>query len=1246
MQGLRAPALLLASALTVSCGGGGSGGPPAASVQQDGSPTTNTQQGVKQYIQQDGPLPADVQEYIQQNGPSPTDVRQHVLQGGPPPTSVQHNVQNNVLQQNVVTPPGGLWSATLTVGSGGSRGFTHKGYCNLDSYPAQAVRSRYACSDIWGTPTQVYNGESYGSLSSDSFQYKGQQIRVLGLYIGRDKNTPHGNDVYVVLDQALDADVRLTVNGQTKGGWSYYFVGGTLGHYTHHYVIGHAHSDFQDGGSLTVGLAYPADPQIRLTAIAGNRQVTLSWSAPWQGETVTGYQYQRSKRPGLVFGPIDPEHGFPLAVPSGPWTDIPGTGLSHVVTDLDNEVYHYFRVRSMNGSTVVRTSHMSSALPLVPLERAPSLQVRATGPNGVFVTVGFLRALLEHGSVWVDMEVRAQGESDWRQVVWQPDTHALNHNRRRLEWRFEGLAPETTYEYRMRWQNGVSISPWSEVTSATTEAAPTHQTVVAVSNLGQANTSSGLSFSGGNEYAQAFTTGPAADGYALENIRLDFRTGSSGTGLISVELRGPYTSGNSPSSPTDTPLIATLNSPNQDGAGVKTFTVPSDTQLSPNTTYVLRLQHYTGTANTTPTLNRANSNAEDSGGLPGWSIANSRHQRGPAPASWVTPSDEIKIEVTATVPVSSLNSARSTRFSPDSLSVADARATEGQDATVDFTVSLSRAQKQAVTVDYATADGTATAGADYTATSGTLAFRAGETEKTVKVPILDDAVNEGEETFRLLLSNASGAAIADGTAIGTIVNADLLQTMWLSRFGRAVATQLTDAVSERIAGGSSSSHVTLGGQRVELSQLTGEDADPKALSEWLDTKTEGHTRALTGRELLLGSSFHLAGGEGSSLAAWGRVVTSDFEGKDDAGTGKMHIDGDTVTGMFGADAQWGDRLMVGAVISRSEADGTFTSPGVDSGEVESTLTAVSPYARLDVNEQVSVWGLLGYGTGEMDIIQAARETDAGEAVPERRTETDIEMRLGAGGVRAALLQATEAGGMDLALKADWFFVEMESDQAENTEATETDSSRVRLALESSRLFTLEGGGLLRPGLELGVRHDGGDAESGAGVEVGGRIAYADPSSGLSVNANARWLAAHKDSSYEEWGASASVQLDPGDGGRGLSFSLTPVWGAPGSGVEGLWSMHDAGALAYGHEFEARQHLEAQAGYGLLGPGGMGVLTPSIGASLAKGGANTWRMGAHWALRPEASLELEGTYLESAADEAPRHDVILRFMTHW
>ena len=99
---------------------------------------------------------------------------------------------------------------------------------------------------------------------------------------------------------------------------------------------------------------------------------------------------------------------------------------------------------------------------------------------------------------------------------------------------------------------------------------------------------------------------------------------------------------------------------------------------------------------------------------------------------------------------------------PVALSVADASAREGAGATMDFAVTLSRAAAGKVTVRYATRNGTAKKGKDYGKAKGKLVFAAGETSKTVSVAILDDAHDEGAETFTLRLSKPKGAVIADG----------------------------------------------------------------------------------------------------------------------------------------------------------------------------------------------------------------------------------------------------------------------------------------------------------------------------------------------------------------------------------------------------------------------------------------------------------------------------------------------------
>jgi hypothetical protein len=109
-----------------------------------------------------------------------------------------------------------------------------------------------------------------------------------------------------------------------------------------------------------------------------------------------------------------------------------------------------------------------------------------------------------------------------------------------------------------------------------------------------------------------------------------------------------------------------------------------------------------------------------------------------------------------------------------SISVNDVAILEGNSGTsfLTFTVSLSAASGQTVKVDYATADGKATAGSDYSAKSGTLTFAPGQTSMTVSIAIKGDTLVEADETFFLNLSHALSATLADAQGVGTILNDD------------------------------------------------------------------------------------------------------------------------------------------------------------------------------------------------------------------------------------------------------------------------------------------------------------------------------------------------------------------------------------------------------------------------------------------------------------------------------------------
>ena len=578
------------------------------------------------------------------------------------------------------------------------------------------------------------------------------------------------------------------------------------------------------------------------------------------------------------------------------------------------------------------------------------------------------------------------------------------------------------------------------------------------------------------------------------------------------------------------------------------------------------------------------------------------------------------------------------------LSVADARARESRLAMLMFEVTLDRAATEPVTVDYATSDGTATAGEDYRSTSGTLTFAPGETSRAVGVPVLADTRDEGMETLTLHLTNALGARIGDGEATGTIEDHDPVPKAWLARFGRTVAGHAVDAVGARVAG-TPGTHVTLGGMSFGSPDAPGAAETPRPRgtteSEWSAWRRPRETPSLATRQLLAGSSFHLASrhGDGPVFAAWGRLATGDFE----SDVHDMRLDGAATTGFLGADVE-GDRWLAGAALSHTEADGSFvpgsaTATGRSGREVESTLTGIFPYARLTLNERVALWGLAGSGRGTLTLAEHGRAP----------VETDIDMSMGALGARGTVLSPPDAGGFELAVRSDAFWARMASDEAGSGAAvylpdTRADATRLRLAVEGARAFPLAGDSTLTPTFEVGLRHDGGDAETGAGIDAGAGIRY--DGDGVAIEGSVRRLVAHEESGYETWGASASVRIDPGASGRGLSLTLAPSVGAGSGGAGRLRSLDVAPGLANHARIDTGGRLEAQFGYGLgLRGTARGTLTPYTGFSLTGGGTRSWRVGARVTMAPDVILGLEGIHREHDGDIRDR-GVSLRGGLSW
>ena len=434
------------------------------------------------------------------------------------------------------------------------------------------------------------------------------------------------------------------------------------------------------------------------------------------------------------------------------------------------------------------------------------------------------------------------------------------------------------------------------------------------------------------------------------------------------------------------------------------------------------------------------------------------------------------------------------------------------------------------------------------------------------------------------------------------------------------------------------------------------------------------SRALTPRELLTGASFALtaqAGGPGGGFASvWGRGAVTRFDGRE----GALALDGAVTTGLIGAD--WasapgpgsgtgpGDWI-AGLAIGHSTGTGGYRLGGCAEdddcgGAVEARLTGLYPYAGVRLSERVSAWLAAGYGAGTFTL-----RPDGGAALT-----ADLKMTMGAAGLRSAVLKP-EGDGLALAVKGDARFTQTSSEAvrsaAGNLAAAEADVWLMRAGLEGSRRFALgagRGGASVTPSFEIGLRLDGGDAETGFGADLGSGVAFADPANGLRLDVKGRGLVAHRAAGFREWGASAAVAWDPRPStDRGLSLSLTRSWGAaPAGGMDALLSRATLAGLAANDNsaggFEAAGRLEGEIGYGLPVFGGGFTGTPNVGFGLSDGGARDYRLG--WrltsALRGDPGFEVNldairrepanDTGAGSGAGAEPEHGVTLRATVRW
>ncbi len=622
---------------------------------------------------------------------------------------------------------------------------------------------------------------------------------------------------------------------------------------------------------------------------------------------------------------------------------------------------------------------------------------------------------------------------------------------------------------------------------------------------------------------------------------------------------------------------------------------------------------------------------------------------------------------------------------PLTVAVDDATAREGTEMA--FTVRLS-APAPDLTIVYArtreTTPVSAEAGVDYQPRTpiSVAIFRAGDTAQTLTVPTMHDAHDDGGETFELVLMRATPArhdapftlSIADAVGVGTITNADPLPAAYLARFGRTVAEQALDGIAARLTaprtpgvqgtlagtalGAAPDAGPTFAARGLGAEAPSPGAQDPDPLGDPFGfNRPPGHAPTMTAREALLGSHFSLTGARdatGGSLAAWGRASAHHFDGAARGDGTAITLDATVTTALLGADYARDDWLL-GLALTHSTSEGDYASLGdspcappptsvlcdnavrAGTGTLDATLTAAVPYAALEATPRLKLWGAAGLGTGEVTV-----------KTQHQRYRADTEWTMAAAGARSALLDAPPATtGPTLALTADALWTRTASERTAALAASDSDVTRLRLGLEGSWHIAMADAARLVPTLALGARHDGGDAETGAGVELGAGLAWSAPALGLSLDLSGRTLIAHEDDDLEDRGVSAALAFDPDPATeRGAAFSVRQDVGGPAEG--GLEALFTPAPLADRPGREARAHWTLEAAYGLPALGGRFTASPHAQVGLAPDTRDYtlgWRLTPHAATAPDLTVGLRATRHEPASTP-PVHTLGVEATVRW
>ena len=502
---------------------------------------------------------------------------------------------------------------------------------------------------------------------------------------------------------------------------------------------------------------------------------------------------------------------------------------------------------------------------------------------------------------------------------------------------------------------------------------------------------------------------------------------------------------------------------------------------------------------------------------------------------------------------------------------------------------------------------------------------------TFMLTVVDDEETEREETLvfsGMLVPAVTGFNDIDPVTLTIVDNdggASASMEAALPELARVSVTSVIDVLSGRIAQVASGS---LGDGSVSFAGHSSLAQALAANQQGLNDGDLSLLEALAGSSIALeldgtGTAAPAAGGQAGSSGGIGVWASADYDRISSKDDGLGDWDGSQFSLSVGVDGHVSRSTLIGVAASWSKGSAEFDiDPTL---ETDTSLLGLNPYIGWHSRDgKQTAWGTVGYSSGDFEQDQ-------------KNIKTDLKMTVLAIGGSTRL---AEGSGVDFDIKGDLSTAELTTDATTGVAEVKSKAHRARVAVEAGVAEASDSGEHVIWSGALGLRYDGGDGDTGSGLELDGELGWSDRS--VSVSGAANVLLFHT-GDLKEWGLAGLIRYTPSHSkGRNLTFRAQPSYGRGESGSGQLWDQQVKDLDEDGGEPEAR--LVMDAGWGLAALSGRGLLTPYSGLELSEGGSRVYRLGSRVAIDSVFNIDLAAHRTEDG--DSPEHGIGLQLGMQW